>query len=166
MRFPARELFLCSHAIGSNFYTHSLIFSSHCKFQGVVVAISFSSLSSINDVMRSSRAVWLPKRLSRNSPGFDHSIMRHSGIWGAADEAVLKKVHKKNPKNPPVKYQRTGDWCKPGSMMTLICVVNASGSRVSLIPARDLIFRIFEEKLRNCQNLGAEEKQIDEKSLE
>ncbi len=29
---------------------------------------------------------------SRNSPGFDHSILRHSGIFGAADEAVLNKV--------------------------------------------------------------------------
>ncbi len=34
-------------------------------------------------------------------PGFDPSILRHSGIWGAADEAVLNIVHKKkNPKNP------------------------------------------------------------------
>ncbi len=37
-----------------------------------------------------------------NSPGFDPSILRHSGIWGAADEAVLNTVYKKNPKNPPV----------------------------------------------------------------
>ncbi len=35
----------------------------------------------------------------RNSPGFDSSILRHSGIWGAADEAVLNTVHRKNPKN-------------------------------------------------------------------
>ncbi len=32
---------------------------------------------------------------SRNSHGFDPCILRHSGIWGAADEAVLNKVHKK-----------------------------------------------------------------------
>jgi hypothetical protein len=32
---------------------------------------------------------------SRNSPGFDSSILRHSGIWGAADEAVLNIVHRK-----------------------------------------------------------------------
>ncbi len=32
---------------------------------------------------------------SRNSPGFVPSIIRHSGIWGAADEAVLSNVHKK-----------------------------------------------------------------------
>ncbi len=35
---------------------------------------------------------------SRNSPGFDPSILRHIGIWRAADEAVLNKVHfKKSP---------------------------------------------------------------------
>ncbi len=28
---------------------------------------------------------------------FDPSILRHSGIWGAADEAALNKVHKKSP---------------------------------------------------------------------
>ncbi len=32
---------------------------------------------------------------SHNSPGFDPSIRRHSGIWGRADEAMLKKVHTK-----------------------------------------------------------------------
>ncbi len=35
-----------------------------------------------------------------NSPGFDPNILRHSRIWGAADEAVLNKVHnKKSQKN-------------------------------------------------------------------
>jgi hypothetical protein len=33
---------------------------------------------------------------SWNSPGIDPSILRHSGIWGAAVEAVLNKVHKKS----------------------------------------------------------------------
>ncbi len=31
---------------------------------------------------------------SHNSPGFDPIILQHSGIWGAADEAVLNNVHK------------------------------------------------------------------------
>ncbi len=47
----------------------------------------------------------------RNSPGFDPSILRHSEIWGKADEEVLNKVHKrkkKNPKNPPVKEKILG----------------------------------------------------------
>ncbi len=30
---------------------------------------------------------------SRNCPGFDPSILRHSGICGAADIAVLNQVH-------------------------------------------------------------------------
>ncbi len=37
---------------------------------------------------------------SRNSPGLDPSILRHSGIWGVADEAVMKKAHKKSKKSP------------------------------------------------------------------
>ncbi len=47
--------------------------------------------------MRSSQAVRASgcQCQSHNSPGFDASILRHSGIWGAADEAVLKNVHKK-----------------------------------------------------------------------
>ncbi len=37
---------------------------------------------------------------SRNCPAFDPSILRHSGILGAAEEAVLntvKYIHKKGP---------------------------------------------------------------------
>ncbi len=32
---------------------------------------------------------------SRNWPGFDPSILRHSEIWGAADEALLNIIQKK-----------------------------------------------------------------------
>jgi hypothetical protein len=53
--------------------------------------------------MRSSRVVRAPdcQCQSRNSPGFDPSILRHSGIWGAADEAacVEKCVHQKIKEN-------------------------------------------------------------------
>ncbi len=40
--------------------------------------------------MTSSRVVWASDSQCRSSncPGFDPSILRHSGIWGAADEAV------------------------------------------------------------------------------
>jgi len=38
-----------------------------------------------------------------NGPGFDPSIRRHSGILGAADEAVLKIVRQKI---PPKKYYK------------------------------------------------------------
>ncbi len=40
---------------------------------------------------------------SRNSPGFISSTLRSSGIWEAADETVLNKVHKKIKKNLTVK---------------------------------------------------------------
>ncbi len=55
--------------------------------------------------MRSSRVVTASgcQYQCRNSPGFDTSILRHSGISGAADESVLNIVHNKNPKNPPLK---------------------------------------------------------------
>jgi hypothetical protein len=43
-------------------------------------------------------AKWLERlavnaKVARNSPGFKTSILRHNGIWGAADEAVLNNVH-------------------------------------------------------------------------
>ncbi len=37
---------------------------------------------------------------SCNGPGFDPSIRRHTGIWGAADEAVLNNVRTKRKKSP------------------------------------------------------------------
>ncbi len=48
-------------------------------------------------IMRSSRVVTAADSQcrSRNCHGFDLSILRHSGILGAADEAVLNIVHKK-----------------------------------------------------------------------
>ncbi len=47
--------------------------------------------------MRSSRVVRVSDSQCRslNCPGFDSNILRHCGIWGAADEAVLNIVHKK-----------------------------------------------------------------------
>jgi hypothetical protein len=47
--------------------------------------------------MRSNRLVRVSncQCRSRNSPAFDLSLLRHSGIWGAADEAVLNTVHRK-----------------------------------------------------------------------
>ncbi len=46
-------------------------------------------------------AEWL-KRLTANAKVaiVDPSILRHSGIWGAADEPVLNKGHKKIQKIP------------------------------------------------------------------
>ncbi len=41
---------------------------------------------------------WDLAEQSRNSPGFDPSILQHSGIWGAAEKAVLNKAIKKSKK--------------------------------------------------------------------
>ncbi len=51
-------------------------------------------------VVRASNCQWR----SRKSPRFDPGILRHSGIWGAADEAVLNTVRreKKSKKIPSV----------------------------------------------------------------
>jgi hypothetical protein len=37
---------------------------------------------------------------SRSIPGFNPNILRQSGIWGAANEAVFNKVLEKSPQNP------------------------------------------------------------------
>jgi hypothetical protein len=64
--------------------------------------------------MRSSRVVRASDSQcrSRNCPGFDPSILRHSGIIGAADEAVLNIVQKnKKVKKPPFKnVESTRNW--------------------------------------------------------
>ncbi len=68
--------------------------------------------------MRPSRAWMRPNRVvtasdsqcrSRVCPGFDPSILRHSGIWGAADEAVLNILHKKIQKNSPIIFCTSAD---------------------------------------------------------
>jgi hypothetical protein len=50
---------------------------------------------------------------SCNGPGFDPSIRRHRGIWGAADEAVLNIVRKKEKKSPKKIFK------KKNSMLTM-----------------------------------------------
>ncbi len=53
--------------------------------------------------MRSSRMVRVSDSqcVSRNCPGFYPSILPHSGIWGAAGEAMLNKELKKSKKISP-----------------------------------------------------------------
>ncbi len=60
------------------------------------------------DWMRSSR-VRLNASAKGNSPGFDPRILRHSGIWEAADEAVLNKVLEKYPPCKPLISQTVTD---------------------------------------------------------
>ncbi len=60
---------------------------------------------------------------SCNGPGFDPSIRRHSGIWGAADEAVLNNVRtkrKKSPKKIFKKKKKIKSHYKVGSEISLI----------------------------------------------
>ncbi len=47
------------------------------------------------------------KCTSCNGPGFDPSIRRHSGIWGAADEAVLNMLWQKIKKSPPPQKKKS-----------------------------------------------------------
>ncbi len=52
---------------------------------------------------------------TRNCPGFDPSILRHSGIWRAADETVLNRVSylkRKNPKKSPLYLSKDGSCSK------------------------------------------------------
>jgi hypothetical protein len=69
--------------------------------------ITFENITSLHiHGMRSSLVVRASdfQCQSRNSPGVDPSILRHSGIWGAADEAMLNTVLRKKriQENPPV----------------------------------------------------------------
>ncbi len=61
------------------------------------VKTSACSIKFVDEWMRFSRVVRASdsRCRSRNCPGFDLSILRHSGIWGVADETVLNIVHKK-----------------------------------------------------------------------
>ncbi len=54
---------------------------------------------------------------NRNCPGFDPSILRHSGSKGAANEAVLNILHKKKQsKKIPLYFGLTlSEWLKHGS---------------------------------------------------
>jgi hypothetical protein len=50
---------------------------------------------------------------SCNGPGFDPSIRRHSGIWGAADEAVLNIIRTKRKKSPKKIFKKKNEWKTP-----------------------------------------------------
>ncbi len=69
----------------------------------------------MNEILPSVRSslVWMRSSLvvrasdsqcrSHNCPGFDPSFLRHSEIWGVADEAMLNIVHKKKKNKKPFK---------------------------------------------------------------
>ncbi len=64
------------------------------------ISALFISHCSVTVWMRSSRVVRASDSQcrSRNCPGFDPSILRHSGIWGETDEAVLNIEYWTDPK--------------------------------------------------------------------
>jgi hypothetical protein len=79
----------------------------------------------------------------RNSPGFDPRLLRHSGIWGMADEAVLNYVHKgKNTKMTHKKGKKTvlgiRDFLMRIRIHRSVLVTNGSGS--------DSFLRDFEDR--------------------
>jgi hypothetical protein len=90
-----------------------------------------SRLDEISRLWMRSNWVWM-----RSSHGFNPSIFRHSGIWGAVDEAVMKNVHK-NPKNPHWTLQ---DEREPKSKVIqltgLISYYQCFGSRLVWIPIK------------------------------
>ncbi len=55
---------------------------------------------------------------SRNCPGYDPSILRHSRFWGAADETVLNTIHKKIKLDEQILYN------KEITCSTFVCIMN------------------------------------------
>ncbi len=94
-----RQLSICSYRFRSKFFfcpwlclRHSPLLFLYVIYMGLYFAASNIFLK------------WFLKWsgclcLCRSSPRFDPSILPHSGIWGAADEAVLNNVHKKRKKS-------------------------------------------------------------------
>ncbi len=82
-------------------YTHQWNMNQRALLY-IVLYAQHAVTSRFTDMMRSSLAVRASgcQCTSCNGPGFDPSIRRHSGIWGAADETVLNKVWKKWKKSP------------------------------------------------------------------
>ncbi len=72
----------------------------HCP---ISVSFSFSTFlcfaASWTGVDRNIRSICAEQPTEEKSK-FDPSILRHSGFWGAADEAVLNTVHRKKKKSP------------------------------------------------------------------
>jgi hypothetical protein len=78
---------------------------SFCSFSGFIYMSSLLYCLLVVDEMLPSQSVCNSQCRNRNCPGFDPSTLRHSGIWGAADEAVLNIVHKNKKLNPNLLYR-------------------------------------------------------------
>jgi hypothetical protein len=90
--------FLQTHATSHSFYT-ALLYSVHRtgEWRKTWYKTTPSSLWFQKSEQKPQDYAQKPQR----NCTFDPSILQHSGMWGATDEAVFKKVHKKS-KNPHV----------------------------------------------------------------
>ncbi len=83
---------------------------SHALLSSLAWMSSSLVMDEISQLWMRPSLMWMRSRLlvrasvcrSRNSPVFDPSILRHSAIWGAADESVLNTVHRKKSKKIPL----------------------------------------------------------------
>ncbi len=91
---------------------------------------------------------------SSNGPVFDPSIRRHSGIWGAADEAVLNIVGKKKKKNPPKKYLKKKKKKKSIIYKSQCCTVERKVYQICLyVNARIRLWTKKRIRTREAKNL-------------
>ncbi len=96
MRLPPHEATwfckICCKSLDPSLYTDASVYAYTCIVSYICYGwdLTYSRMRS-NLVVRASDC----QCTSCNGPGFDPSIRRRSGIWGAADEAVLNTVRKK-----------------------------------------------------------------------
>ncbi len=94
-----------------------------------------------------------------NGPGFDPGIRRHSGIWGAADEAVLNIVWTKHKKSPK-KIKKKPSW-QIGQVLAVLRKCRGFSGNARLFPkipglnyffkARDVLIHLKMLKTKQCE---------------
>ncbi len=89
---------------------------------------------------------------SCNGPGFDSSIRLHSGIWGAADEAVLNIVRKK--KIPPKNIYKKNYYLTVTAQWKLVDQVSFHVSSCQPLPSRYVWWRKCLKVLKNDPGEG------------
>ncbi len=121
----------------------------------------FSRSAHYNNIFSSARSCRAVKAndsqcRSRNCPGFDPSILRHSGIWGAANEAELNIVYKKkkkSPKNSPLNFFITDQAMHEKILPTQISMFRWN-PEMTQIPASKHGNRSGKESWENYSNLA------------
>ncbi len=104
--------------------------------------------------MRSSRVVRASgfQCQSPNSPGFDPRILRLSGIWGAADNAVLNNIYNKLKKSS---FKPKKSLCPSPTWPTYICSSTvsphvSSNRFLCPVPSSHSLFLLFLMSVRIC----------------